>query len=99
MDKVETKPTVYVKTGCPWCIQALRFFREKEIDLHVVDVLRDRNSMRRLIAISGQTRTPTFEYGDFVVADFSIDEFLQALDRHPSVKEQLGFGTSAKWTT
>ena len=95
MERQETKPTVYVKTGCPWCIQALRFFRDKKIDLHVVDVLRDRKSMERLIAISSQTRTPTFEYRDFVVADFSIDEFLQALERHPSVKEEMGFGTSS----
>ena len=96
MGRKKTKPTVYVKTGCPWCIQALRFFREKEIDLYVVDVLRDRKSMEQLIAISGQTRTPTFEYRNFVVADFSIDEFLQALECQPSVKEEIGFETSSR---
>ena len=28
--------------------------------------------MDAMLALSGQTKTPTFEYGDFMVADFDV---------------------------
>ena len=46
--------------------------------------------MHRLIEVSGQSLTPTFVYGDFVVADFSIDEFQEQLNQAPQIKKQLG---------
>lgn len=87
-----SKPILYVKEGCPWCIRALNFFNEHGIDLDVQDVNEDNKAMQRMVEISDQTKCPTFELGEFVVADFSVDEFLDALDREPDVRRQLGFG-------
>ena len=46
--------------------------------------------MDAMLALSGQTKTPTFEYGDFMVADFDVDEFLAELNEFPEIRQKLG---------
>ena len=91
------KPILYIKRGCPWCREALSFFSQHGVELQVLDVLADRSAMQRMIEISSQSLTPTFEFGDFVVADFSVDEFINELDQVPDTKAQLGFGDEEDW--
>ncbi len=43
-----------------------------------------------MVEVSGQALTPTLEYDDFVVPDFSTDELLYALEQRPDVKTRLG---------
>ena len=85
-------PIVYIKSGCPWCREALQFFDEHGVDLDVKDVLESNSAMDRMVAVSGQTKTPTFEYGDFIVADFDVDEFKAELDEYPEIRKRLGLG-------
>ena len=84
-----SKPTLYVKQGCPWCVDALAYFNAKGIDLEVIDVREEPKRMNELIAISGQTMTPTFKHGDFLVADFDLEEFEVALEQNPKAKNNL----------
>jgi len=86
------KPIVYIKPGCPWCNEALAYFQQHGVDIDVRDVTRSRANMQRMIEISGQSLTPTFEYGDFVVADFSVDEFIDEIAEEPGVRRSLGLG-------
>ena len=51
--------------------------------------------MDRMIEVSGQSLTPTFEYGEFVVADFSVDEFENELEEFPEVCRELGIDDEA----
>ncbi|MDR2863016.1 MAG: glutaredoxin family protein [Puniceicoccales bacterium] len=88
----QQKPLLYIKKGCPWCIEALNFFNSHGVDLDVRDVTKDSAALSRMIEVSNQTKCPTFELGDFVVADFSVDEFLDALDHEPEIRGQLGLG-------
>jgi len=46
--------------------------------------------MAELEKVSGQTKTPTLKNGDFVVADFDVDEFKDALRANPVEAEKLG---------
>jgi glutaredoxin len=85
-------PILYIKKGCPWCSEALAFFSQRGVALDVRDVNASEAAMRRMVEISGQTKTPTFEYGAFVVADFSVKEFLDQLEQAPEVKKELGLG-------
>ena len=85
-----TVPTLYIKSGCPWCREALSFFNNQGIELDIRDVLENDKDMDAMVSISGQTKTPTFEYEDFVVADFSVDEFLAELSEFPEVRQKLG---------
>ena len=83
------KPTLYIKRHCPWCINALAFFSKKGFALNIKDVEQDTDALQRMRDISGQHLTPTFEYGDFVVADFSVEEFETALQQNPENKKAL----------
>mgnify|MGYP006192102617 CR=1 FL=1 len=84
-----SKPTLYVKQGCPWCVEALTYFNAKDIDLEIVDVRTEPNRMKELFEVSGQSMTPTFKHGDFLVADFDVDEFEAALNKNPQAREKL----------
>jgi hypothetical protein len=69
---------MYVKEGCPWCQAAREYFARHGLS---VDELRQ---------VSGQELTPTLKYGDFVVKDFSVEEFEAALNASPAIKSELG---------
>jgi len=84
------KPNLYIKEYCPWCKAARAFFAEKGLSLNIKDVEKDPAAFQRMIEISGQRLTPTFEYGNFVVKDFSVDEFKAALDKNPETTKALG---------
>ena len=84
-----SKPTIYVKQGCPWCIDALTYFSAKGIDLEVIDVRTEPERMKELVEVSGQSMTPTFKDGDFLVADFDLEEFEAALEKNPKAKNNL----------
>lgn len=86
------KPILYIKRGCPWCREALGFFSQHGIEVDVRDVNQSAQNMQRMIEISGQALTPTFEYGEFVVADFSVGEFLDELEQVPEIRRELGIG-------
>jgi glutaredoxin len=86
------KPILYIKPGCPWCRDALAFFSQHGVELDVRDVLKSEASMHRMIEISGQAKTPTLEYGEFIVADFSVNELLDELEQVPEIKKEWGLG-------
>ena len=56
-------PILYVKEGCPWCEEALGYFKLKNLELNVVDVRSDTVRMNELVSISGQSKTPTLVKG------------------------------------
>lgn len=93
----EATPIIYIKPGCPWCRQALAFFSEHGVPVEVKDVSAVPQNMQRMVEISGQTKAPTFEFGEFIVADFDVDEFLNALEQVPEISKKLGFGDEEDW--
>ncbi|GAB4284628.1 MAG TPA: NrdH-redoxin [Opitutae bacterium] len=89
---MKKKPILYVKDGCPWCEEALSFFSQHGVPLDIRDVRGNKKLMEELIEVSEQSKVPTFAYDDFIVADFSINEFLDELDQVPEVRLELGIG-------
>ncbi|MGA1101118.1 MAG: glutaredoxin family protein [Opitutales bacterium] len=85
-----SKPILYIKQGCPWCSDALEYFAGIGLELELIDVRTDPSKMSELEAASGQSKTPTLKNGDFVVADFDIKEFKDALRANPAEAEKLG---------
>ncbi len=83
-------PILYIKSGCPWCREALSFFNGQGVQVQVRDVNANPKDMDAMLALSGQTKTPTFEYEDFMVADFDVDEFLAELSKFPEISQKLG---------
>ncbi len=90
-------PILYIKRGCPWCREAMSFFSRNGIELDVKDIQASPANLQRMVEVSGQSLTPTFEYDDFIVADFSVDEFMDQLSQVPEVKKKLGFGSEEDW--
>ena len=85
-----SKPILYVKQGCPWCEDALKYFSEVGLELELIDVRTDPSRMPELEKVSVQSKTPTLKNGDFIVADFDVDEFKQALRENPEEAKKLG---------
>lgn len=83
-------PILYIKPGCPWCTEALEYFRRKGVALDLRDVVAKPSEMRDLVAISGQTKCPTFRHGDAVKADFGVDEFVEWARGRPEVCAAIG---------
>jgi glutaredoxin len=85
-----TRPILYIKSGCPWCREALSFFNSQGVDLDVRDVNDNPKDMDAMVTLSGQTKTPTFEYEELMVADFDVNEFLAELNEFPEIRQKLG---------
>ena len=83
-------PKLFVKQGCPWCIDALDYFKKIGFKLEIIDVRIEPEKMAALVACSVQSNAPTLKNGDFVVADFDLDEFKQAMLDHPKEAKMLG---------
>jgi len=84
------KPKLFVKEGCPWCVDAIAYFKSKSLELDIIDVRTDPSRLPELIEISGQSKTPTLQNGEFIVADFDIDEFEDAISKNPEEAGKLG---------
>ncbi|MDQ6621999.1 MAG: glutathione S-transferase N-terminal domain-containing protein [Verrucomicrobiota bacterium] len=67
-------PTLYVKTGCPYCKAATDYLDGNKIEYKTVDVSVDEAGMKKLQEISGQTKTPTIDYDGEVLADFGVEQ-------------------------
>ena len=83
-------PILYIKSGCPWCREALSIFNSQGVALDVRDVNDNLKDMDAMVALSGQTKAPTFVYEDFLVADFDVNEFLAELNEFPGIRKKLG---------
>ncbi len=72
---------LYIKSWCPWCVDAVSWMRGRGLDFREVDVLADEAASARMRRISGQSLTPTLELPDgAVLADFDtaqLERFLK----------------------
>ena len=82
-------PILYIKQGCPWCVDALEYFKQINLKLEVVDVIQNPSKMKDLMECSGQNKTPTLSNNGFVVKDFDLEEFKQAILENPAEATKL----------
>ncbi|MDD5201156.1 MAG: glutaredoxin domain-containing protein [Terrimicrobiaceae bacterium] len=74
---------LYVKTWCPWCIEAIDWLTRRNYRFDQIDVLADEADYRHMIAISGQRKTPTLELPDgAVLPDFDVHQLEKFLTTH-----------------
>lgn len=77
----DTMPTLYVKSGCPYCDDAIKFLDEHGISYQQKEVRDDPRAFEEMRAKSGQTKAPTLDWNGKVLADFGVEElapFLRA---------------------
>jgi len=71
---------VFVKPGCPWCIEATRWLENNNFEFDEINVLADSDAFEEMQRLSGQTKVPTLVTGDgLVLADFGLDELVPFL--------------------
>lgn len=80
--EVEGSMRVFVKSGCPWCVDASRYLRNEGYVFDEIDVLKDGAAFDEMIAVSGQSLAPTLMVGDAVLADFDVSELKVFLANH-----------------
>jgi glutaredoxin len=73
---------LYLKTWCPWCQRARAFLDAGGYAYTPIDVEADPAAFQRMVALSGQPKTPTLVAGDNVLADFGPEELEAFLAEH-----------------
>jgi len=72
-------PILYIKPGCPWCEEVVAFLNRKKIAVRTLVVSGDREVMREMVELSGQSKAPTMDWHGEVLADFGVDELIPFL--------------------
>lgn len=77
---------LYVKTGCPWCIDAVDWLNARNLDFEEIDVFESPSAFTHMREISGQSKAPTLELPDGeVLADFDVRQLERFLDDHGAI--------------
>ncbi|MDX6767523.1 MAG: glutaredoxin family protein [Candidatus Methylacidiphilales bacterium] len=77
----DTNPKLYVKTGCPWCAEAIEFLDKHRITYQKVTVSNNPAAMDEMVTLSGQTKAPTLDWHGEILADFGAAELEPFLRR------------------
>ena len=73
-------PILYVKTGCPWCIEVAAFLSDNGIGFREKNVSQDQVAATEMENKSRQTKAPVLDWRGAILADFGVLElkpFLQ----------------------
>ena len=74
--------TVYIKPGCPWCIDVEAYLKQNDYEYERIDVTADREAFARMREIFGQTSAPSMTVEDLKLADFGVEELVPFLKQH-----------------
>lgn len=67
-------PLLYVKTGCPWCLEVVEFLNNNGVGHREKNVTTDREAFAEMQRKSGQTKAPVLDWHGRILADFGVDE-------------------------
>ena len=72
---------LFIKPGCPWCVEVINYLRQRGYRFDLVDVLMDADGFEEMKRLSGQRKTPTMQVGHDgpVLADFGVEELVPFL--------------------
>ncbi len=79
----ENLPILYVKAGCPWCEDAVKFLDQNGVSYRLKEVHSDAAAFAEMQKKSGQSKAPTLDWNGKILADFGTEElvpFLQEQD-------------------
>lgn len=79
---------VFIKPGCPWCVESVAWLTENGYEFTEYDVIADRGRFEEMIALTGQSSAPSMrvttgdDRGELVLADFGVQELVPFLEKH-----------------
>ncbi len=69
-----TKIRLFIKPGCPWCDEAIEWLDARGLRYETLDVNRDPRARDEMRSLTGQTKAPSIDVDDEILADFGADE-------------------------
>ena len=76
---MENERVLYVKNGCPWCVEVEEYLAENGIAVRRVVVSGNRDGLEEMMELSGQSKAPTIDWEGEVLSDFGVDELVPFL--------------------
>ncbi|MEO8341487.1 MAG: glutaredoxin family protein [Nitrospirota bacterium] len=73
--------TIYRKSGCPWSAAVMGFLDEMNIPYGVKNFTANPGYAEELRTKSAQCKSPTLELDGRILADASVEEVAEALER------------------
>ncbi|MEC5126100.1 glutaredoxin family protein [Verrucomicrobiales bacterium BCK34] len=73
---------VYIKPGCPWCVDAEAWLKREGYSYEAVDVIANRDEFDKMRKLSGQSCAPTLTFGELMLADFDTGEMEAFFNEH-----------------
>ena len=83
----EKLPILYVKSGCPWCAEAVELLSGHGVEYREVNVSNDARAFSEMQKKSGQSSAPTLDWYGQILADFGVDELKNFLHEQNVVLE------------
>ncbi len=77
---MDNQRILYLKTGCPWCVEVERYLTRNNIEFSKIIVSGNREAMDEMIRISGQNKAPTLNWEGEILADFGVEELVPFLE-------------------
>lgn len=68
------KIRLFVKPGCPWCIEAKDWLDQHKITYETLNVIADAAARSEMLELTGQTKAPSIDVDGQILADFGADE-------------------------
>jgi monothiol glutaredoxin len=65
---------LFIKPGCPWCVDAVEWLDDRRIRYQTLDVIRDPVARAEMLELTGQTKAPSIDVDGHILADFGADE-------------------------
>ena len=73
---------VYIKPGCPWCVEVEAYLKKEGYTYNAIDVIADSDAFERMREIFGQTSAPSMTVGEMKLADFGVEELVPFLEEN-----------------
>jgi glutaredoxin-like YruB-family protein len=74
------KVKIYTAPGCPFCVLAKEYLKEKEIEFEEIDVSKDERGIKEVIEKTGQLGVPVLEIDSEIVIGFDKERIDQILN-------------------
>jgi glutaredoxin 3 len=74
-------PILYIKPGCPWCVEVVEFLTSNGVSYREKNVIEDATARTEMERKSGQSRAPTLDWHGDILADFGVAELVPFLQK------------------
>jgi glutaredoxin 3 len=68
------KVRLFIKPGCPWCVEAIDWLDRRGVSYETLNVTRDAAARAEMLRLTGQTKAPSIEVDGQILADFGAAE-------------------------